>query len=266
VADGVSSQLYADLCASAGLFESAYRSASLAPAEPLAGLHCARVALFADALNDAVTAQRYSEHTVALMPDALVDQWIVWLLQRGGVHPAARLLRANEARMPDDPRWPWRLALTLATVAHQDALAERRVALARAYALDPAIHPHLPLQLILAHRAIERWEMVERVSRAELEKHPADAEMAWQLSHAQWRRNDAAAAEATMRAIDVLAPGNAAVVAVIALYLAEQARFADSEAVLCASLALDPGGLGTGRRSRRTRIAPRRVGIGVAAL
>jgi hypothetical protein len=73
-----------------------------------------------------------------------------------------------------------------------------------------------------------------------LARNPADAEMAWQLSHAQWQCNDAAAAEATMRAVDAAAPGNADVLAAIGLYLGEQARYEESEAVLRVSLASDP--------------------------
>jgi hypothetical protein len=64
--------------------------------------------------------------------------------------------------------------------------------------------------------------------------------MAWQLSHAQWQCNDAAGAEATMRAVDAVAPGNAEVLAAIGMYLGEQARYAESETALRAALAVDP--------------------------
>jgi hypothetical protein len=46
--------------------------------------------------------------------------------------------------------------------------------------------------------------------------------------------------EATMRAVDAVAPGNADVLAAIGMYLNEQARFEDSEAALHAALAIDP--------------------------
>ncbi len=99
------------------------------------------------------------------------------------------------------------------------------------------------MQFAIACRERRAWDTVGRVARGTLARHPADAEMAWQLSHAQWQRNDAAAAEATMRAVDRAAPGNAAVVAAIGLDLAEQARYPESEAALHAALALDAGAI-----------------------
>jgi hypothetical protein len=64
--------------------------------------------------------------------------------------------------------------------------------------------------------------------------------MAWQLSYAQWQRNDAVAAEATLRTVYSVMPGNATLMGAIGSYLTEQSRFADSEAALHASLELDP--------------------------
>ncbi|ASL43097.1 Beta-barrel assembly-enhancing protease [Burkholderia sp. AD24] len=125
-------------------------------------------------------------------------------------------------------------------LARSPAQTERRAALARAYALNPELDPALPLQLVLAFREIRDWPAVERLCRERLARNPADAEMAWQLSHAQWQSNDAAAAEATMRAVDRAAPGNPHVAAAIGMYLAEQARYDASEAALRAALALDP--------------------------
>ncbi|CAE6743324.1 hypothetical protein R69927_02987 [Paraburkholderia domus] len=240
VAEGGAPQLHADLCASAGRFEAAYHSASQAPAAGSGARH-ARVALFADALGRADAAQRNSELVVAAQPWAATVEWIVWLIDRCGAHSAAaHMLRAYEPHAPQDARAPWWLAIALAALPDESARAERRAALLRAYALDPAIHPALPLQLVLAFREIRDWSTVARVCREVLAHHPGDAEIAWQLSHAQWQCNDAAAAEATMRAVDAAAPGNAHVLAAIGMYLAEQARFADSEAALHAALALDP--------------------------
>ncbi|WP_345740918.1 tetratricopeptide repeat protein [Paraburkholderia fungorum] len=240
VAQGATPQLHADLCASAGRFEAAYHSASQAQATDN-GVRHARVALFADALGRAGTAQRNSELAVAVQPPAATIEWTRWLIERcGAPSAAAHMLRAYEQHAPQDARASWWLAIALATLPDASARAERRAALLRAYALDPAIHPALPLQLVLAFREIRDWATVERVCREVLTRDPADAEIAWQLSHAQWQGNDAAAAEATMRAANAAAPGNPHVLAAIGMYLAEQARFADSEAALHAALASDP--------------------------
>ncbi|CAE6700833.1 hypothetical protein R69888_00734 [Paraburkholderia haematera] len=240
VAEGVTPQLHADLCASAGRFEAAYHSASQAQAVGNGARH-ARVALFADALGRAEAAQRNSELAVTVEPSAATVEWIVWLLDHCGAHSAAaHMLRAYEQHAPQDARAPWWLAISLTALPDESAPAERRAALLRAYALDPAIHPELPLQLVLAFREVRDWHTVERVCRERLARNPADAEMAWQLSHAQWQCNDAAAAEATMRAADAAAPGNVHVLAAIGMYLAEQARFADAETALHAALTLDP--------------------------
>ncbi|MGA9917363.1 MAG: hypothetical protein WBR17_32960, partial [Paraburkholderia sp.] len=231
-AEGVTPQLHADLCASAGRFEAAYHSASQAQAAGN-GARYARVALFADALGHAEAAQRNSELAVTVQPPAATVEWIVWLIDPCSAPSAAvHMLRAYEPHAPQDARAPWWLAIALAALPDASARAERRAALLRAYALDPAIHPALPLQLVLAFREIRDWPTVERVCREVLTHDPADMEIAWQLSHAQWQCDDAAAAEATMRAVDAAAPGNVHVLGAIGMYLAEQARFADSEAAL----------------------------------
>src|SRR6266702_1398319 len=224
-AAGVTPQLRADLYASAGRFEEAYHSASQAPADANGARH-ARLALFADALGHADAAQRNSELAVATQPLAATAEWIVWLIDQCGAHSAAvHMLRAYERAAPRDARVPWWLAISLAALPDAGARAERRAAFLRAYALDPEIDPALPLQLVLAFREHRDWTTVERVCRERLARDPADAEMAWQLSHAQWQCNDAAAAETTMRAVDAVAPGNAHVLAAIGMYLNEQARY-----------------------------------------
>ena len=240
VAAGVTPQLHADLCASAGHFEAAYHSASQAQADASGARH-ARLALFADALGYADVAQRHSELAVATQPRATTREWVVWLLERCGAHSAAtHMLRAYEREAPRDARAPWWLALALAAQPAAGARAERCAALLRAYALDPTIDPALPLQLVLVLREIRDWPTLERVCRERLACNPADAEMAWQLSHARWQCHDAAAAEATMRAVDAVAPGNADVLAAIGMYLGEQAHHEESEAALRAALAIDP--------------------------
>lgn len=239
--DGVTSQVHADLCASAGYFEQAYHSASLAQGEGNSGVRHARLALFTDALGKHDIARHYSELAVSAQPEAQTVEWIVWLIDHCGAwSAAAHLLRAYEHRVPDDARAPWWLAVCVAQLPETAATAERREALARAYGLNPEIHSALPLHLALAYREIQDWDGVERVCREVLAKRPADSEIAWQLSHAQWQRNDAAAAEATMRAVDAAAPGNAAVLTAIGQYLVEQARYRESETALHAALDVDP--------------------------
>lgn len=238
---GVTPQIHADLCAIAGHFEQAYHSASLAQGETVSGGRYARLALFADALGAHDVAKHHSALAVAAQAEKMTLEWIVWLIDRCGAHSAAaHMLRAYAQHAPHDARTPWWLAVALASISGAQAKVERREALARAYALDPAIHPALPLQLVLTHREMGDWDAVERVCREALAKNPADSEMAWQLSHAQWQRNHAAAAEATMRAVDAAAPGNPAVMSAIGQYLAEQARYDESEAVLHAALAINP--------------------------
>ena len=240
VTTGVTPQLHADLCASAGYFEAAYHSASQAQADASGARH-ARLALFASALGHADAAQRHSELAAATQELATTREWIVWLIERCGAHPAAaHMLRAYERLAPRDARAPWWLAIVLAAQPEAGTGAERRAALLRAYALDPAIDPDLPLQLVLALREIRDWPTVKHVCRESLAHNPADPEMAWQLSHAQWQCNDAAGAEATMRAVDLLVPGDVNVLAAIGMYLGEQARYDESETALRAALAIDP--------------------------
>ncbi len=218
-----------------------YHGASQAQAVTRGARH-ARLALFADALGHAEAAQRNSELAVVAQSYAATIDWIVWLVDHCGAHSAAaHMVRAYEQHVPQDARAPWWLAISLAAQTDASSRAERRQALLRAYALDPSMHPALPLQLVLALRESRDWPVVERVCREMLSRNPADTEIAWQLSHAQWQCNDAAAAEATMRAVDAAAPGNAHVLGAIGMYLAEQARFADeSEAALHAALVCDP--------------------------
>ncbi|WP_036024056.1 hypothetical protein [Paraburkholderia dilworthii] len=239
-AAGVTSQLHADLHASAGRFEEAYHSASQAPAEAEGARH-ARLALFADALDRSEAARHHSEAAVAAQPLATTLEWIVWLINGCGAHSAAvHMLRAYRRREPNDARASWWVAISLGALGNPGTREERRAALARAYALDLSVDPALPLQLTLALREVRDWPAVEQVCREALARNPADAEMAWQLSHAQWQCNDAAAAEATMRAANAASPGNADVLAAIGLYLCEQARYEESAAALREALEVNP--------------------------
>ncbi|PMS28153.1 hypothetical protein C0Z16_23060 [Paraburkholderia rhynchosiae] len=239
-AAGVTSQLHADLNASAGRFEEAYHSASQAQAEAN-GVRHARLALFADVLGRGEVARHHSDMAVAAQPLAATLEWTAWLINDCGAHSAAaHMLRAYQRQVPQDARAPWWLAISLDALAGPAAREERRAALMRAYVLDPAVDPVLPLQLALALREVGDWPAVEHVCREALARNPADAEMAWQLSHAQWQCNYAVAAEATMRAANAASPGNADVLAAIGLYLCEQARYDESAAMLREALAINP--------------------------
>ena len=239
-AAGVTPQLHADLHASAGNFELAYHSASQAQAGENGARH-ARVALFADALGRGEVARHHSEMAVAAQASAATLEWAAWLINDCGAHSAAaHMLRAYRHGEPKDAHGPWWLAISLGALSGPGVRDERRTALAQAYALDPAVDPALPLQLALALREARDWAALEHLSRDMLTRNPADAEMAWQLSHAQWQCNDAAAAEATMRAANAASPGNADVLAAIGFYLCEQARYEESEAMLHQALAANP--------------------------
>jgi tetratricopeptide (TPR) repeat protein len=239
-AAGVTPQLHADLHASAGNFEQAYHSASQAQAGENGARH-ARLALFADALGLGEVARHHSEMAVAAQPAAATLGWVAWLINDCGAHSAAaRMLRAYRQSQPEDAHGPWWLAISLGALSGPGVRDERRVALAQAYTLDPTVDPALPLQLALALREARDWAALEHLCRDMLTRNPADAEMAWQLSHAQWQCNDAAAAEATMRAANAASPNNADVLAAIGFYLCEQARYKESEAMLHQALAANP--------------------------
>ncbi len=137
----------------------------------------------------------------------------------------------------------WWLAISLgAGKARPGVRDERRVALAQMLirSTPPSIlRCRLRLRIGFA-RGARLGRARASCRRDMLTRNPADAEMAWQLSHAQWQCNDAAAAEATMRAANAASPGNADVLAAIGFYLCEQARYEESEAMLHQALAANP--------------------------
>jgi hypothetical protein len=238
--EGAWLRLQADLCASARYFDEAYRLASLAPADVQRGAHYARLALFTDALGDTAAASQYSEQAVITQSREATLEWIVWLSERCSAYSAAaHMLRAYERHVPHDPRAPWWLAQVLAALPGANAKAEHRKALSRAYAHNPVLHPDLPLQFSIACREIRAWRVMEAVAREALARNPTDAEMAWQLSHVQWQRNDAAGAEATMRVVDQVAPDNATVVAAIGFLRRRAGAIPRKQTVPHAALALD---------------------------
>lgn len=113
--DDATLQVHADLCASAGYFEQAYHSASLAQPERKSGARYARLALFADALGKHDIAKHYSELAVSAQSGAQTVDWIVWLIDHCAAwSAAAHVLRAYERHVPNDARAPWWLAVCLA--------------------------------------------------------------------------------------------------------------------------------------------------------
>jgi hypothetical protein len=92
--DGVTPQIHADLCASAGHFEQAYHSASLGQGESSSGSRYARLALFADAQGKQDVAKHYSDLAVTAQPETMTTEWILWLIDDCRAYAAAaHLLR-----------------------------------------------------------------------------------------------------------------------------------------------------------------------------
>ncbi|WP_153102225.1 hypothetical protein [Paraburkholderia hayleyella] len=237
-------QLLADLNASATYFEEAYQLASLTQSDMQPGARYARLALFADGLGDTAHASEYSSKAVQGQTFEEVIAWIVRLGDECEAHgAAAHLLRALEAAAPDDARRPWWLSQTLARMSPQDELieAEHDAALVRAYALDPAVHPALPLQLALVYRRQHDWEAMAHLCRDVLSREPGNTEISWQLSYAQWQSGDAKAAEETMCDAWLLAPENGAALAAMGGYEIEQGLYKEAEVKLEMALTRRPG-------------------------
>jgi hypothetical protein len=132
--------------------------------------------LFADALGRGEVARHHSELAVAAQPPTATLEWAAWLINDCGAHSAAaHMLRAYRQREPEDAHGPWWLAISLGALSGPGVRDERRVALARAYTLDPAVDPALPLQLALALREARDWAALEHLSRDMLTRNPADA-------------------------------------------------------------------------------------------
>lgn len=101
--------------------------------------------------------------------------------------------------------------------------------------------PNPSLQTILEKRFAGDWAAVESLCLTSLAHDPANAEVAWQLAGAQWRRHAPAAAENTMRGAHALNPGNANIVAAMAQFVAEQGRYGEAQRLYERALKLDPG-------------------------
>ncbi len=116
--DGVTPQIHADLCASAGHFEQAYHSASLGAGR----IHTAAAVMRGSRCLPMRSASRTLRSTTAnwrsaAQPEAQTIEWIVWLIDHCRAYSAAaHLLRAYAQRAPHDARAPWWLAVALASM------------------------------------------------------------------------------------------------------------------------------------------------------
>ncbi|SAK93094.1 TPR repeat-containing protein [Caballeronia fortuita] len=104
---------------------------------------------------------------------------------------------------------------------------------------DPSNAAHA-LDIALDIRRSADWPALERFCIEALRRFPRDYELRWQLSHCYWMRHDSVSAEAVMREAASHHPDNAAVTGAIAMYLSEQSRYGEAEAMYRAALAQSP--------------------------
>ncbi len=84
------------------------------------------------------------------------------------------------------------------------------------------------------------WALLEHFCANALQCFPADVELSWQLSHSHWMRHDCMKAEAVMRDAARLHPDNGLVTGAIAMYLNEEARYEEAEALYRQAIAQSP--------------------------
>ncbi|WP_250532264.1 hypothetical protein [Caballeronia sp. ATUFL_F1_KS39] len=84
------------------------------------------------------------------------------------------------------------------------------------------------------------WLALERFCVEALERFPRDYELRWQLSHCYWLRHDSVSAEAIMREAARHHPDNGHVTGAIAMYLNEQSRYGEAEAMYRLALSQTP--------------------------
>lgn len=167
-------------------------------------------------------------------------RWAAWITEKiDGRQMALHLMTALAIHHPTDARVQWRIACALSGQSGEASLKLRQATLLRAWQINPMIDPALPLQLVLERRFADDWQAVEYLCRAQLARHPGDLEMSWQLASAQWRRHDPVAAEAPMRVADAISPKNSNVVAAVAQFVAEQARYGAARQLYERALILD---------------------------
>lgn len=96
------------------------------------------------------------------------------------------------------------------------------------------------LSFALELRRSADWPALERFCREALQRFPRDYELRWQLSHCLWRRHDSVASETVMREAALHHPDDGRVTGAIAMYLMEQSRFDEADAMYHAALAQSP--------------------------
>ncbi|BBP98421.1 hypothetical protein BSFA1_35500 [Burkholderia sp. SFA1] len=101
-------------------------------------------------------------------------------------------------------------------------------------------HAEHALSIALDLRSSGDWPALEQFCLNALQRFPQDIELRWQLSHCLWLRHDNVAAEAVMREAALHHPGNGLVSGAIAMYLNEQSRFAEAEAMYRVALTESP--------------------------
>ncbi|WP_322029720.1 hypothetical protein [Paraburkholderia sp. J76] len=176
----------------------------------------------------------------AVAPEVALG-WAQWLATELQSRAAAiALLNALATGLPNDARTQWQIACIVAEWPDEFSRKLRQTTLSRAWQVNPAVDPALPVQFVLDRRFAGDWDTVEKVCAAQLAIDPGHTEFAWQLACAQWRRYDPVAAEKTMRRVDAVLPRNSAVLTAIAQFVAEQARYGAAQRLYQRALELDP--------------------------
>ncbi|SAK72454.1 TPR domain-containing protein [Caballeronia hypogeia] len=100
--------------------------------------------------------------------------------------------------------------------------------------------PGHALATALAFRESRDWPALERFCREAVQHFPQDFELRWQLSHCHWVRHDSVSAEAVMREAALHHPTDGRVTGAIAMYLNEQSRYDEAEALYRVALSQTP--------------------------
>lgn len=204
------------------------------------GTRFLRCALFASVSGRTGISLELITIAAQTLEPALAIEWATWITTTlADREMALHFMTALASHHANDARTQWLIACALSAQSGEASLKLRHATLLRAWQLNPLLDPALPLQLVLERRYAGDWQAVEQVCRSQLVRSPGDLELAWQLACAQWRRHDPAAAEATMRVADAHHPRNCNVVAALAQFVAEQARYGAARRLYEHALALE---------------------------
>lgn len=238
---GQSVLLEADLIAGVGMNVTPEQTAQETPGVLAPGIRFLRCALFAEVSGRKnISLELLTISAQTLDPDETL-QWATWIEEKTGSRAMAlQLMTALATAYANDARRQWVIACALSGHADEASLKLRQATLLRAWQVNPTVDPALPLQLVLERRFAGDWQTVEPICHAQLARNPGDLEMSWQLACAQWHRHDPAGAEATMRAADTLHPRNSDVIAAVAQFVAEQARYGAARRLYERALELQP--------------------------